>query len=402
MSNKAKHHPLGASNCERWSVCSGSVALIPQAPAAPPSEYAAEGTLVHEIAALALESALATGIYEMPNTLPVHHVDGFAIEVKNEMYEAVDLYCDWILDRVRKYVAAPPYNEYISIEKRIKIPHVDEEADLFGTADCIIEIPYTRLIVVDFKYGQGVRVEAEENKQLMYYALGAYLALPDWKREDLPIVEVAIIQPRIPVGDRITTYEFTTERLHEFHSWLIERVTAVRENPTTLVAGAHCKWCPAKPICPELKRFSEEQLQLDFVDVEIVDEKQLPKAMDMAPEQLGRLLYNLDTVEDAIKSYRSYAYALAQSGIEIPGWKLVKKRANRVWKDVKGVESFLGRAFGDLIYKKELRTPKQLEDLTKQDLSEYWSKPDNGETLTRDKDWRPGCEPRALSDFEDV
>ena len=43
--------------------------------------------------------------------------------------------------------------------------------DGFGTGDCIIIADRT-LHVIDFKYGQGVLVEAEHNPQMMLYALG--------------------------------------------------------------------------------------------------------------------------------------------------------------------------------------------------------------------------------------
>ena len=77
----------------------------------------------------------------------------------------------------------------------------------FGTGDCII-VADDLLEIIDFKYGKGVRVEAENNPQMRLYALGAiklYGELYDIKR-----VRMSIIQPRInrePSTDEISVTE---------------------------------------------------------------------------------------------------------------------------------------------------------------------------------------------------
>ena len=45
----------------------------------------------------------------------------------------------------------------------------------FGTGDCVI-VADKALHIIDFKYGQGVLVSAENNPQMMLYALGALKA----------------------------------------------------------------------------------------------------------------------------------------------------------------------------------------------------------------------------------
>ena len=44
--------------------------------------------------------------------------------------------------------------------------------DGFGTSDCII-VCGENLHIIDFKYGKGVPVSAEDNPQMKLYALGA-------------------------------------------------------------------------------------------------------------------------------------------------------------------------------------------------------------------------------------
>ena len=64
----------------------------------------------------------------------------------------------------------------------------------FGTADCIILAGDT-IKIIDLKYGMGVKVDAEENEQLMLYALGAletFGILGDFTKAKL-----VIVQPRL-------------------------------------------------------------------------------------------------------------------------------------------------------------------------------------------------------------
>ncbi len=65
--------------------------------------------------------------------------------------------------------------------------------DGFGTGDCVIIADGT-LHIIDFKYGQGVLVSAEDNPQMKLYALGA-LDLFDGIY-DIEMVSMTIYQPR--------------------------------------------------------------------------------------------------------------------------------------------------------------------------------------------------------------
>lgn len=80
-----------------------------------------------------------------------------------------DTYIDYIRDVSIKLPATP----FVEVEKRVDFSDYVPEG--FGTADCIM-IQGNTLFVIDFKYGKGVPVSAEENPQMMLYALGAYEA----------------------------------------------------------------------------------------------------------------------------------------------------------------------------------------------------------------------------------
>src|SRR5699024_4348853 len=77
----------------------------------------------------------------------------------------------------------------------------------FGTGDCLI-VADKVLHIIDFKYGLGILVDAENNPQMMCYALGA-LEIYDGIY-DIESVRMTIFQPR---RENISTYEMDKESL---------------------------------------------------------------------------------------------------------------------------------------------------------------------------------------------
>lgn len=179
------HAVLSASSAHKWIHCPPSAQLEAQLPDTRSPE-AAEGTLAHEIAELKLRKHFTVmkaseykkslkALQEQPLYDP-------------EMDTLTDAYRDYITDIVHSF----PNKPHIAVEVRIDYSHIAPEG--FGTCDCII-IGGDTLRVIDFKYGKGVPVSAEENPQMMLYALGAlvkYSLLYEIKN-----VILAIFQPRL-------------------------------------------------------------------------------------------------------------------------------------------------------------------------------------------------------------
>ena len=77
----------------------------------------------------------------------------------------------------------------------------------FGTSDCIIVADGT-LTVIDFKYGVGILVEADNNSQMRMYALGALNLFESLY--DIQKIRMAIFQPR---RDNVSIAELTKDEL---------------------------------------------------------------------------------------------------------------------------------------------------------------------------------------------
>ena len=359
-----EHSPIGASVIERVWHCPGSVGLIEKAPPAKTSVYAEEGTKAHRIAYRALME-----VFAQPE-LKSDVVKTASIE----MLEATAQYVAFVSELVYEWQVKP------QLEKRVVI---DEELKLWGTADCILVVPYNRLIVIDFKYGAGVKVSAWENKQLMYYALGALLALTREEQEEIPIVEMIIVQPRIYGEDIIERFEMATSDLLKWEKELLEHAIATKDDEALLNPGDWCKFCPAAVICPALEAYAS---QLTSIAFDSVKEQQPPAVATMHTAYIAQVLDKADMVRDWLKSVEAYALDFLQKGNEIAGYTLKEKFGNRKWANAEDLAIALEKA-GYMMTKThdvKLKSPAQLEKVVKDiDLKPYITCEFNGYALVK-------------------
>ena len=375
---KEQHSVLGASSCHRWWHCPGSIALIAKAPEPEESKYAAEGALAHKVAAA----------YLLNEPIP---------ECTDEMREAVQVYREFIGELVEQWEEKP------LIEQLIKIPMtlstapgwaLSHPTKLYGTADCIINVPYNRLYVIDYKHGKGVQVEAEDNLQLKYYGLGALFTLPKEDWEDVPVVEMIIVQPR-GLGNPIKRFEMKTSDLLDWHKELIEHAKATELPDAQLCAGDHCKFCPAAVTCPCLRK---QATAITTVAFEKDEQVHLPKPELLSTTFFMQVVEKADMIRDWLKEVESYALKWAQESKAnaqllngFYGYQLQEKYGNRKWKDVKATEKLLAEEIGKDIYApKEILSVAAMEKMLKKtkvdfDLKPYVERPFNGYALVKGK-----------------
>ena len=152
-----KHAILSASSSHRWLNCNPS-ARLEQEFEDRTSEAAEEGTAAHALAEHKLRKSL-----KMRSTRPVSKYDS------DEMEAYTDGYVEFVLEALEeaKQQCSDPL---VMIEQRLDFSCY--VPDGFGTGDCLIVADHI-LHIIDFKYGMGVLVDAEDNPQMMLYALGA-------------------------------------------------------------------------------------------------------------------------------------------------------------------------------------------------------------------------------------
>jgi hypothetical protein len=216
---------------------------------------------------------------------------------------------------------------------------------VFGSTDLVGRIG-DRAIVLDWKFGDGVVVDAEENDQLMFYA-AACMRTPEaqWAFDGATEVECIIIQP--PMIKRWVT---TKERIKQFEHQLVKAVKQAQSADAILKAGDHCRWCAGKPICPKMTGAVDRALQVQLKEIDV--------------DTLGRYLKNADLLEDWIKDLRGLALQLLEKDLPVPGYKLVAKRGTRQWaNETKALEALhdLGVPRAEPLKPEELLSPAQAE-----------------------------------------
>lgn len=290
---------VGGSTAKRVMMCPGSVALVQQVPDRPSSSYANEGTLLHDAIAKMLDGKPSLD------------------DVQNMAYEDAVMTDDLIERKLMPALQAlqdidPEFQMEYDTEARV---HFGELLPgVFGSADLIGRLGDTA-IVLDWKFGDGVVVEAEENPQLMFYAAAA-LRTPEtaWAFDNAKSVELIIVQP--PSVKRWTT---TFDRLRQFERELVHAVKIAQREQAPLRAGDHCRFCPAKPICPEMTDASARMLRQRVEKLNV--------------QQIAASLATADMVEEFISDLRKLALQMLEQGVSVPGYKLVAKRATRQWTD---------------------------------------------------------------------
>lgn len=299
---------VGGSTAERVINCPGSVKLVAKMPPKPSSSFADEGTLLHDCIADLLNLRFASAKEMIGRQY-------------NDQTLTEDLVEDKLLVAMRLLNQLDPDNQMdYEVEQRVGfgefLPGVFGSADLLGRID-------DTAIVLDWKFGNGVPVEAEENAQGLFYACAARRTdATKWIFKGATKVKIVIVQP-----PSIKVWETTPERLDQFEVQLASAVKEAREDDAMLSAGKWCKWCAAKPVCPVMTG-----------EVERVKTQQIAA---LPADQIGAYLKTADQLEAWIADLRALAFTMLESGATVPGYKLVAKRATRSWANEETAKALL-------------------------------------------------------------
>jgi hypothetical protein len=345
---------VGGSTAKRVMMCPGSVALVAQMPPSLSNAYADKGTLLHTaIAEVFLDD-------KRPEELLGMEYEGHTLDQEmcdEKLWPAIKLMDD--ID--------PDQEMEIAVETRVAFGAYLPGA--FGSTDLLGRIGNTAF-VIDWKFGDGVIVDAEENHQLMYYAAAA-MRTPAVAHifKGVDVIECVIIQP--PAIRRWTT---TPARIKKFERDLKSVIKIAKEPDAPLAAGAHCRFCPAKPTCPKMTGAVDRALK---VKLDAIDN-----------DMLGGYAANAVLLQGWIDSLNELVEQKIRAGSKIPGWKLVAKKGRRQWVDEAKAAAVLTE-LGIDPFKKELLSPAQAEKKTKNLPEGLTVSVSSGDTLAPENDPRP-------------
>lgn len=347
------HALLSASGAHRWLVCTPSARLEEQFPDTT-SEAAAEGTLAHELAELKVRNfAYPAGFGKQKLAAGIRKLKKDELW-QDEMQGYTDDYLEYIKASALAFQSAP----YIAVEKQVDLSGYIPDG--FGTADCIL-ISGRILHVIDFKYGKGVSVSAEENPQMKLYALGAYTAYS--MLYPIEKVKLSIVQPRL---DSISEWECSLGHILKFGGYVKQRASLAIKGEGPYAPGVNqCRFCRAKAVC---RARAEKNVELAFA----VTEK--PALLENG--EIGEFLQKGEDVAKWLEDLKDHALQESLAGREVPGWKAVEGRGSREWTDMDAAFAVLqqhGTPEALLWERKPLTLAQVEKTVGKKEFSEYVS-----------------------------
>ena len=242
---KPVHSVFGGSVAARVLHCSASVGLVAKVPEnlRRSSAHAGRGSALHSVMVplIERECSLAEIVGEKIDSYVITHDDA------ENALRPVLAHVDALLDQ--------PGAEYFP-EHRVVLPDV---FGAFGTCDLLVRVGDT-IHVIDYKFGAGVRVLALYpdgaddviNAQLLFYAAAARYSLPEFFAGVDNIV-LTILQPQSiePDAEMVSTVQVTHAELDAFIAIYRAACEHALSEAPRLERGAWCRFCAAKPICPE-------------------------------------------------------------------------------------------------------------------------------------------------------
>ena len=379
------HALLSPSAAHRWLNCTAAPRLEAGQPDSG-SDYAREGTLAHAYCAKHLKTFLGLDTTAEEKEI-AEYFDQYHT---GEMDEHTETYKTIVLEKFNAARAHTP-DALLLVETRLDFSKWVPDA--FGTGDAVI-IADDVLDITDFKYGKGVRVEAENNPQMLIYALGAYEAFSF--EYNIRRVRMTIVQPRL---DNLSVAEMDVADLLAWaEKELAPKAKEAYSGKGQQKPGDWCQFCKVKSICKALARTCTEAAIIH------------PNPQLLTAEEMARnVLPLLDTVATWLKGVQEYALNQALAGVKYHGFKLVAGRSNRKITDPDAAKKALlaaGYTETDIMKPDELRGITDLEKVVGAkrfaSICAAWiEKPQGKPTLAPESDKRPAYN-AAADDFKDV
>ncbi len=369
-----KHALLSASASKMWTECTPSARLNAEAEERA-SPYAAEGTDAHALCQYLVEKE-----YGFPTKDPREHLSYY----NDEMQECAEVYLSTIKEFMAN-VLKDSGDAKVLVEQRVNFSKWVPEG--FGTADCII-LSDSVIHVIDFKYGAGILVPAENNCQMKCYALGALSLFGDLY--DADTICMTIVQPR---KENISSWSISRDELLKWaEEYLTPRAKLAYAGEGEFNAGPHCQFCRVKAVCRKRAEANLELAKLEF---------KLPDTLD--DTEIAMVLSQVDELVSWAGDVKDYALSKALAGTKFNGFKLVEGRSTRKYTDEDTVAGLVKEAGYDPYEQKvlgitamtKLLGKKKFEEL----LGEYTIKPHGKPTLVSINDKRPEYN-SAAEDFK--
>jgi hypothetical protein len=248
--------------------------------------------------------------------------DRVSFVVDKEMLSCAEEYADY----VRSYFTK---TSIILIEEQFNLSSIS--VNQFGTSDATV-LNDTHLHIFDLKTGHNI-VDADNNSQLMLYAIGAIDELE--MIYDIEKITLHIVQTR---ANHISSWELSYDELMMFKKLAQDKAAEILSGETSFTPSIKgCKWCSHQANCDALRVHVESVVSGDFDNLDEID----GMANIISTSHIKNILDNVDLITNFVKAVQEVALERLENGIAIDGYKLVESRTNRKWIDEEEVEKYL-------------------------------------------------------------
>ena len=370
------HAICPSSSSFRWTRCPPSARINAQA-SDRASPFSKQGTDAHALCEHLVNKAL-----RRPTRDPTEDLEYY----DQEMQEAAEGYRDFVMEQIEEIRKTCP-NPYIGIEQRLDFS--DWVPEGFGTGDCII-VADGIAHVIDFKYGLGILVKAEENTQLMCYGLGILENFGNLY--NIHSIRMSIYQPR---RENVDTWEIRTEDLLRWAEEVLAPAAKLAyEGKGDFHAGEHCRFCSIQNTCRERANYYMELMR-----------HKLNEPAELTDDEIELILPKIEGLVSWAADLKEYVLNQALTGKKYRGFKVVEGRSVRKYKDEDKVAAAVENAGYDPYEKKVLGITAMTKILGKKKfeelLGELVYKPKGKPVLVDETDKRPEYSSVSINDFND-
>lgn len=363
---QAIHSMFSPSQLHRIIACPSSVQLYKEVkPAQQSSVYAEEGTLLHSY----MERAISMG--ELPQIPDAEH----------------RVVCREAFNYVNKYMTQDtiPFAEV-----KAQIQSVPE---VYGTSDVVLVNNSERTIrVIDYKFGAHVEVHAENNPQFMAYALGAIDTL---KLDTTFRIFIHVVQPRKDIYEEV---EITYDKLIRWQNEVLIPAIAKAQSDKPYFGPSEeaCRWCQVKAVCPAYKEAADQAAETVFAAYRAIEQN-----WAISQDELIKFYESVPVLKERIKAVEDYILNSILTGRSIPGYKVVRTRGRRKFKDEALAATHLFLYYDadpEDVYDTTMKSPSKLEKLYKglakdEHFKKFIETPLGSPTVVKESDSREALDP---------
>ena len=325
MPSPEVHSPYGPSQAHAWEKCPQYVkvqAMFPEAT----SSYAEAGRLAHSIAEYKARTYFHEPVGKRAHNARLKKFKA-APHYDPAMEEATELYLETLKELALSF-STPPF---VALETLVS--YTDWVPEGFGTSDCVM-IGSGRIIVIDYKNGAGVPVEAEDNSQMKLYALGALQTFRPIYGDTLQEATLVIVQPH---AGGVKRWDTTVAEVLKWGEEVIgPAALRAREATEPACPGDWCRFCKGKSQCTaRAKQMLDAGRQ--FQQAPAAGSEKIPEDYSgplLTDEEVGAALAAGAGLVAWYKDLEAYALLACLDGREIPGFKAVEGRGSRDWVDL--------------------------------------------------------------------